>query len=245
MRVNKTETLVVFINSTDTRPNSFKKLSWVSLFIYSNICQLIRNIFKKKRTKHKINDYHYNSKQFSTEKENNPPVVPNPEFTSRNGCLQWKAIATAPNFYCPLADWVRWVSILTNNGEYGINEQISSLTLLFCSAWARCCAPSSPILFPLRPSVMSVYIEEKYWRWNWLADNLYYCVIFQCSSEMLCTIITDIVPIKVECSQCLYSRTKLKIECIRKEVVLLCYFAVLQRDIVHLHHRYCSDQGSV
>jgi hypothetical protein len=48
------------------------------------------------------------------------------------------------------------VSVLKDNGEYVVEKKNTSLTVLFCKAWARCCAPSSPIWFSQRLSVVSV-----------------------------------------------------------------------------------------
>jgi hypothetical protein len=44
-------------------------------------------------------------------------------------------------------DWEWWVSILIGNGVYAVDQKTSCLTVLLCSAWARCCAPSAPMLF--------------------------------------------------------------------------------------------------
>jgi hypothetical protein len=63
--------------------------------------------------------------------------------------------------YCSPKDWECWVSILINNGVYALEEKTSCLTVLLCSAWARCCAPSSPILFSERLRVLSVYIKTQ------------------------------------------------------------------------------------
>ncbi len=62
--------------------------------------------------------------------------------------------------YCSGQDWVWWASILNDNGGYAVDEKTSCLTALFCNAWVRCCAPSAPILFHKRLSVVSVYIER-------------------------------------------------------------------------------------
>ncbi len=57
-------------------------------------------------------------------------------------------------------DWEWWVSILIDNGVYAVNQKTSCLTVLLCNAWARCFTSSSPILFELRSSVVSVYIDR-------------------------------------------------------------------------------------
>jgi hypothetical protein len=62
--------------------------------------------------------------------------------------------------YCLTKDWEWWVSILIDNSGYAVDQKTSCLTVLLCSAWARCCAPSAPILFELRLSVVSVYMEN-------------------------------------------------------------------------------------
>jgi hypothetical protein len=61
--------------------------------------------------------------------------------------------------YCCGKDWEWWVSILIDNGRYEVHQKTSCLTVLLCSAWARCCAPSSPILFQWRLSVVNVYMK--------------------------------------------------------------------------------------
>jgi hypothetical protein len=44
--------------------------------------------------------------------------------------------------YCSREDRAWWVSILIDNGGYAVDQKTSCLTVLWCSAWARCCAQS-------------------------------------------------------------------------------------------------------
>jgi hypothetical protein len=69
-------------------------------------------------------------------------------------------VVTIHHRSCCTLDWEWWVSILIDNGGYAVDQKTSCLTLLLCSAWARCCAPAAPILFDQRLSVVSVYIER-------------------------------------------------------------------------------------
>jgi hypothetical protein len=62
--------------------------------------------------------------------------------------------------YCCPKDWERRVSILIDNGVYAVDQKTNCLTVLLCSTWARCCAPSAPILFHPRLRVMSIYIDR-------------------------------------------------------------------------------------
>jgi hypothetical protein len=142
--------------------------------------------------------------------------------------------------YCSSQDWEWWVSILVDNGVYAVNQETSCHTVLLCSAWARCCAPSAPILFQSRLRVVSVYIGRQWRICSQSGDKLSYRVVVQYLSQMLCPFITDIVLAKIESDQCLYWSIMAYIESIRRQVVLLCCCAVLEPDVVPLHHRYCS-----
>jgi hypothetical protein len=61
---------------------------------------------------------------------------------------------------CYSQDWVWLVSILIDNGGYAVDQKTSCLTVLLYSAWARCCARSSPILFDQRVRVVNVYMKN-------------------------------------------------------------------------------------
>jgi hypothetical protein len=74
--------------------------------------------------------------------------------------------------YCSPQDWEWWVSILIDNGVYAVEEKTNCLTVLLCSAWARCCAPSAPILFPPRSRVVSVYMKTQ------IKSNIFKCLKF-------------------------------------------------------------------
>jgi hypothetical protein len=45
---------------------------------------------------------------------------------------------------------------------YEIDEERMKVTVLFCNAFARCCAPTAPVLLPLRCSVVTVCVKK--WR---------------------------------------------------------------------------------
>jgi hypothetical protein len=106
--------------------------------------------------------------------------------------------------YCYRQDWAWSVSIFNDNDGYAVDKKTSCLTVLLCNAWARCCAPSSPILFLQRSSVVSVYIERQWWICSRYVDKLSYRVVVQCFCQMLCPFSTDIVPHKIERGECLY-----------------------------------------
>jgi hypothetical protein len=106
--------------------------------------------------------------------------------------------------YCSHKDREQWVSILIGNGVYAIAEKKSCLTVFFFSAWARCCAPSSPILFDERWRVVSVYFDRSWWICHRWEDKLSYRIVVQCLSQMLCSYSTDMGPTKIESSECLY-----------------------------------------
>jgi hypothetical protein len=62
--------------------------------------------------------------------------------------------------YCCSQDWEWWGSILINNGVYAVDQKTTCLTVLLCSTWARCFAPSAPTLFCPRLKVLNVYIDR-------------------------------------------------------------------------------------
>ncbi len=70
-----------------------------------------------------------------------------------------------------------------------------------------------------------------------------YRVVLQCLTQMLCPFITDMVPAKVERGECLYWRTAINMQSIRRQFVLPCCSAMLDPDVVPLHPRYGSHQG--
>jgi hypothetical protein len=61
--------------------------------------------------------------------------------------------------YCSVQYSAWSVSVLKYNNEDVIDEERTSLTVLRSNACAICCAPSAPISFQQRFSVMSVCIE--------------------------------------------------------------------------------------
>jgi hypothetical protein len=54
--------------------------------------------------------------------------------------------------------------------------------------------------------------------------------------------ITDFVVLKIEVCECLYSNIMVNIQSIERELVLPYFSVMLEPDVVHLHHRYCSTQ---
>ncbi len=58
-------------------------------------------------------------------------------------------------FGCP-EDRASSVSVLKDNSENIVEKKKTSLTMFFCNASARCCAPSSPIWLNQSLSVVSV-----------------------------------------------------------------------------------------
>jgi hypothetical protein len=141
--------------------------------------------------------------------------------------------------YCSRQDWEWWVSILIDNGVYAVDQKTSCLTVLLCSGWASCCAPSASILFPPRSSLVSVYINRYWYICNRSEDKMSYCVVVQYLSQMLCSFSTNIVRGKIESDECLYWSIMVYMQSIRRQVVLLCCCAVLEPDVVLLQHRYC------
>ncbi len=63
--------------------------------------------------------------------------------------------------YCSTEEWEWWVSILIDNGRYAVDQNRSCLTVLLCSAWVRCRAPSAPISFDRKSRVVSVYMKTQ------------------------------------------------------------------------------------
>jgi hypothetical protein len=112
-------------------------------------------------------------------------------------------IVPLQHWYCSYKDWERWVSILIDNGEYGVDQKTNCLTVLLCSAWARWCAPLAPILFTRRSRVVIVYTDREWCICRQSEDKLSYRVVVQCLSQMLCPFITDPVPTKIESGECL------------------------------------------
>jgi hypothetical protein len=86
--------------------------------------------------------------------------------------------------YCCWKDREWWVSILMYNGDYGIYQKTSCLTLLWCSAWAKCCAPLSSIVFSRRFRVVSVYIDV--WRWYGIDEKKSSLTVLLCSALARC-----------------------------------------------------------
>jgi hypothetical protein len=84
-------------------------------------------------------------------------------------------VAPLQHRYCSPKDWECWVSILIDNGVYALEEKISYLTELLCSAWVRCCAPLAPILYQLRSRVVSVYMKTQ------IKSNVFKCLILVAS----------------------------------------------------------------
>jgi hypothetical protein len=59
---------------------------------------------------------------------------------------------------------------------------------------------------------------------------------------MLCPFSTDVVPEKIESSECLYWTIMVYMQLIKRQVVLPCCSAVLELDAVPLHHQSCFRQ---
>jgi hypothetical protein len=127
-------------------------------------------------------------------------------------------------------------------GDYEIDHTKTSLTILLTSASARCRAPPSPILFFWRLRVVSVYIYVYWWLWNPSEEKLSNHVVVQCLSQMPCAFRTDIVKFKIESGECLYWCIMVTMISIRKKVLSPYCYAMLQPDIVHLHHGYRCPQ---
>jgi hypothetical protein len=161
-------------------------------------------------------------------------IVPNTELCSLNGVLHWKFLFSVEHPYCFRKDREWWVSILINNGIYAVDQKTSCLTVLFRSAWARCCAPSAPILLSWRSRVVSVYIDRYWSLCSWSDEKLPYRVLLQCLSQMLCSFIIDLVVAKIESGECLHWRLIVDMQLIRRQVILPCSSAVLEPDAVLL-----------
>jgi hypothetical protein len=94
--------------------------------------------------------------------------------------------------YCWKKDWEWWVSTLIDNGGYTVDEKTSCLTVLLCSAWARCCAPWLPILLQEWSRVVGVYME------NLIKSNAFkWLKVVTCNSFrnhfLLFTVLLDVV----------------------------------------------------
>jgi hypothetical protein len=109
------------------------------------------------------------------------------------------------------------------------------VTLFCCRAFARCCAPRSPILLELMSNVASVYV--KYWVTGRMRREWCYFILLQSICEMLCSLFTDTVVPDVQCGECL---CEILSDWKNAERMVLLYFVVEHwRDIVLLVHRYC------
>jgi hypothetical protein len=73
-------------------------------------------------------------------------------------------------------------------------------------------------------------------------DKLSYHVVAQCLSQMLSPFSSDSVRPKIESGECLYWSIMVYMHSIKRQVVLPCYCAVLEPDVVLVQHRYCSPQ---
>jgi hypothetical protein len=73
-------------------------------------------------------------------------------------------------------DTVWWESMFKDNCRYVTDEERTCLTLLFCNAWARCFAPSEPILFVRRFKHVSVCNERQSIICDRWGENLFYHV---------------------------------------------------------------------
>ncbi len=65
--------------------------------------------------------------------------------------------------YCCFEDWGWWVSVLKDHGEYILDRKRTCLTVFFCNASARCCAPSVLISLSSRLRFVSVCVEISWW----------------------------------------------------------------------------------
>jgi hypothetical protein len=81
-----------------------------------------------------------------------------------------------------------FVVIKTESGEclywsimvyYAVEQKTSCVTVLLCSAWARCCAPSAPILFHSRFRVVSVYMKTQ------IKSNAFKCLKVNASHSFM------------------------------------------------------------
>ena len=78
------------------------------------------------------------------------------------------------------------------------------LTRFTLKASLRWRAPSAPILFTPRSSVVSVCDHRRYWEWSRYGRQWFYFVHDQGFTEILSSFITDIVPPKSHCGECLW-----------------------------------------
>lgn len=106
--------------------------------------------------------------------------------------LERCALHLHPQFRC-LQDQEWLVSMLIKRimRLYTVDQKISCITVLLCSALASSCAPSPRTLLFWRSRVVSVYNYQKYCMCSWSEETLSYCVLVQYLSEILCSFITD------------------------------------------------------
>jgi hypothetical protein len=110
-----------------------------------------------------------------------------------------------------------------DNRENAVTDERTWLTVLFCNALAKYCAPSAPIELLRRFSVMSVYIQQ----WKWQCDvgvhNVTYSIIVQCIGQILYPFITDLIIHNIQRYECLCWILIVKMRCERVGLtVLLC-----------------------
>jgi hypothetical protein len=145
----------------------------------------------------------------------------------------WRDVVLLFLRYCWNGCQVWWVSMWNIKWLKGCGE--NCVTLFCCRAFARCCAPRSPILLELMSNVASVYV--KYWVTGRMRREWCYFILLQSICEMLCSLFTDTVVPDVQCGECL---CEILSDWKNAERMVLLYFVVEHwRDIVLLVHRYC------
>ena len=79
------------------------------------------------------------------------------------------------------------------NGSNEINEETSGVTVLLCSALARCSAPTAAILFNDRLSVVSVWMRRCKGG-NKIDGERSNVTVFLCSALARCSALTSPIP---------------------------------------------------
>jgi hypothetical protein len=133
-------------------------------------------------------------------------------WKGRNVTLfSWRAVARccAPSSPIWLKPRLSVVSVYVKRKQWKIRRRGRNVTLFCCRAVARCCAPLAPIWLPWSSSVVSVYVVRKRMRDSMKRWERYIVLLYS-SRKMLCSFITDLIVIKVECGECLCETKRMK-----------------------------------
>jgi hypothetical protein len=123
------------------------------------------------------------------------------------------------------------------------NNKKLKFTLLFLKAFAKYWTPSSPILFLLRSSSVSVYVSEWVMMWPKRRKKIdTYVVIFESLCQMLCSFGTDTIVSEVQFSKCLRKKVKIPTREIKRDWNSRCFVGKWKTDFVSPRCRCCCQR---